>query len=123
MIPGPVEQHECDFYRGYCVVCDAVEIRTMAEALWGDDWDFAGAGMDWTDRANERGWCWRDEEALWREYYASSERLAELLFRSSPMMAALTAVRPDPVDSVAGPPLSCGAPVPASIRPATTSEA
>lgn len=81
----------CDECGGLgCEVCEPPEPARYAE----DDWKLFGAGLDWADTANQRGWCWRDTDAFLRVMYAETEavgaRLSDLLFRPSPVLARLS---------------------------------
>lgn len=95
--------YDCDYcYDHGCERCDPhyhqyAESLTVGgqrgAALLVNGFELYGAGLDWSDTANERGWCWRDTEKLLKEMYAQTEeagrRLDELMFRSSPALAKL----------------------------------
>lgn len=95
--------NDCDYCygtMGKCPVCgpfyyaESEVIGGQREAGYHvDGWALTGCGLDWTDRANARGRCWRATDELLNTFYAMGDKLAEIAFKPSGLAIALEAAR------------------------------
>lgn len=92
---GESANDDCDYcygQMGICPVCGPFEYASSFSVGYDhakglnaehfDGFELYGAGLDWSESANKRGWCQRDTQTLFKVMYEGADCLRNLSVRA-----------------------------------------